>query len=147
MADAKIEVKVGEVSFHGEGSQEWLEKQLDKIIGKAEALLKLSQVHSIHKDKDNSSQQPKTGRNLAQFIKDYNLNKPMEIFLATAIWLTIEKGQDRMTPRAISQALKAANQKRLSNPSVFLKQNVNKGFCEMDGKNFFVTEQGKEQYS
>ena len=147
MSDAKIEVKVGEISFHGEGSQEWLEKQLDKIIGKAEVLLKISQVHSTHKDEHNASQLTKTGKNLAQFIKDHSLSKPIDIFLATAIWLTIEKRQDRMTSKAISDALKAANQKKLSNPSQFLKQNVNKGFCELDGKTFFVTEQGKEKYS
>jgi hypothetical protein len=32
MADAKIEIKVGSVSFSGEGDGKWLSEQLDKVI-------------------------------------------------------------------------------------------------------------------
>ena len=145
MSDAKIDIKVGEISFHGEGSQEWLEKQLDKIINKSEALLEISHVNPPLKDQTDSSIKSNS-ENLAQFIKNNNVTRTIDIFLAAAIWVT-SKGQDKLTPKDVTAALRTANQKKLSNASVFLKQNIQKGFCEMDGKSFFVTEQGKAQYS
>jgi hypothetical protein len=41
MSDSKIQVKVGIVEFSGEGNQEWLSKQLDKILEKVPELLKI----------------------------------------------------------------------------------------------------------
>ncbi len=146
MSDAKIDVKVGEISFHGEGSQEWLEKQLDKIIGKAEVLMKLSQIHFSTGKSEGTPKTLTDVGNLSQFIKDKNATKNVDIFLATAIWLT-SKGQDKLTPKDVSDALKSAKQKKLNNPSLTLTQNISKGFCEKDGRQFFVTEQGKQQYS
>jgi hypothetical protein len=43
----------------------------------------------------------------------------------------------------VSKALNDANQKRLGNPAECLNQNVAKGYCEKDGKQFFVTDDGK----
>jgi hypothetical protein len=34
MADARLEIKAGHISFTGEGTEEWLAKQLDKVLGK-----------------------------------------------------------------------------------------------------------------
>ena len=34
MAEAKIEIKVGAVSFSGEGDGQWLSDQLDKVLEK-----------------------------------------------------------------------------------------------------------------
>jgi len=33
MSEAKIEIKVGQIEFSGQGEQEWVAKQLDKILG------------------------------------------------------------------------------------------------------------------
>lgn len=41
MSDSKIQVKVGIVEFAGEGNQDWLAKQLDKILEKVPELLKI----------------------------------------------------------------------------------------------------------
>jgi hypothetical protein len=41
MSESKIQVKVGIVEFSGEGEQEWLAKQLDKILEKVPELLKI----------------------------------------------------------------------------------------------------------
>jgi hypothetical protein len=41
MSDSKIQVKVGIVEFSGEGEQEWLAAQLDKILEKVPELLKI----------------------------------------------------------------------------------------------------------
>ncbi len=35
MGQAKIDFKVGSIQFSAEGEQEWIAKQLDKIISKA----------------------------------------------------------------------------------------------------------------
>lgn len=43
----------------------------------------------------------------------------------------------------VTKALKDSNQTRLGNPSDSLNQNVTKGYCEKDGKEFYVTEEGK----
>jgi len=40
MSDTKIEIKIGEISFSGEGNQDWLSGQLDKILDKASELNK-----------------------------------------------------------------------------------------------------------
>lgn len=38
MGDVKIQLKLGAVEFSGEGDQDWLAKQLDKILEKAPKL-------------------------------------------------------------------------------------------------------------
>jgi hypothetical protein len=38
MTDGKIGFKIGEIEFTGEGAQEWLSQQLDKILDKAAEL-------------------------------------------------------------------------------------------------------------
>ena len=36
MSDAKIDIKIGQIQFSGQGEQDWVAKQLDKIIAQAE---------------------------------------------------------------------------------------------------------------
>ncbi len=47
MSESKVHVKVGVVEFSGEGEQEWLAKQLDKILEKIPELLKLKSRYRI----------------------------------------------------------------------------------------------------
>jgi len=42
MSDSKINIKVGIVEFSGEGNQDWLATQLDKILSKVPSCLKLN---------------------------------------------------------------------------------------------------------
>jgi len=42
MGESKIEIKIGQISFSGEGEQDWVAKQLDKILGQAEKLIHLA---------------------------------------------------------------------------------------------------------
>ena len=63
--------------------------------------------------------------------------------MATAAWLEA-KGQNRLATKDISSALKNASQSRLANASDALAKNVGKGYCEKEGKQFFVTQEGKE---
>jgi hypothetical protein len=58
------------------------------------------------------------------------------------VWLEA-KGQKRIQTVDVTKALKEANQTRIGNPADSLNKNVSKGHCEKDGKQFFVTDDGK----
>ena len=45
MSDSKIQIKIGIVEFSGEGNQDWLARQLDKILEKVPELLKIGGVN------------------------------------------------------------------------------------------------------
>ena len=150
MSEAKIEIMIGEIKFSGEGDQKWLSEQLDKILSKAEELIKIVPPKSKGAD-DNISPADLSRHNeiakksLANFLKlknaETNQNRK---FLATAVWLEA-KGKKRVATADVTSALSDANQKKLGNASENLNQNVNKGFCEKDGKQFYVTEEGKQE--
>jgi len=63
--------------------------------------------------------------------------------LATAEWLH-RKGHKNITTRDVAKALQDNHQKRLGNPADCLNKNVSKGHCEKIGKEFFVTDDGRE---
>jgi hypothetical protein len=80
---------------------------------------------------------------LVAFLKEKNATtKQGRKFLATAVWLEA-KGKNRLVTGDIIKALKESNQTRLGNASRCLSDNISAGFCERDGKEFFVTEGGK----
>lgn len=151
MSEAKIQFKLGSIEFSGEGEKEWISQQLDKILQQAPELLKIVPSSVITTTPSSSAtghhpmvadpviaQQP-----LATFLKAKNATvTQVKKFLATAIWLEA-KGKSRMTTTDVTQALKASNQTRIGNPADCLNQNITKGYCEKDGNQFFVTEEGK----
>lgn len=147
MADAKIEIKVGAVSFSGEGDGKWLSEQLDKVI---EKLPQLANVVPAEPEGGGSGAQQRLARkgnvgNLAAYLKAKTATgNQVKKFLATATWLHDSTRQDRVTTGEVKKALKDSNQVKLTNAANCLNQNVTKGFCEKDGKNgFFVTENGR----
>ncbi len=42
MSESKIEIKIGEITFSGEGDKVWLSEQLDKILDNAKELIRLA---------------------------------------------------------------------------------------------------------
>ncbi len=145
MTDAKIQIKVGAIEFMGEGDKDWLAAQLDKLLEK----VNLSAAHTGGKQQGDGDHNPMAadpaiaGQPLATFLKAHNASRKQVLkFLATAVWLEA-KGKKRLTPAEVAKALKESNQTKLANPSDCLNKNVNKGYCEKDGKEFFVTEGGK----
>ena len=146
----KIDFTVGGISFSGEGEEAWLASQLDKIIEKAPSLLVVAPVPEVSGEgKEAAKQEPMkqdpniAGLTLSNFLKEKNSTRnQMSKFLATAVWLEA-KGKTRIATSDIVQALKDANQSRLANASDLLAKNVTKGYCERDGKEFFVTTEGK----
>jgi len=154
MSEAKIEIKIGEVRFSGEGDQEWLTKQLDKILAKAADLIKLapapqpSAQHNAltqHQAADPSNLSKIANQTLVAFLKSKNATTAqVDKFLATAIWVEAKENKNRIKTSDVSNALSKASQAKLNNPADKLNQNVGKGYCEKDGKDFFVTQEGKE---
>lgn len=146
MADAKIQFKLGAIEFTGEGEKDWIAQQLDKILEKAPNLVALVPAKAAgegggHKPMGTDPQI--AGKTLPVFLREKNAtSNQVKKFLATAIWLEA-KGKQRMTTSDVTKALKDSNQTRLGNPSDKLNQNVTKGYCEKDGNEFYVTEEGK----
>ena len=144
MSDAKIEFKLGAITFAGEGEPKWLAEQLSIILDQAPNLLQIAPAqvtHTIDVPQEANTQEQQT-TTLANFLKSSNVGKNQNRrFLATAAWLR-SRGNDKPTTAEVSKALKENHQPKLSNPSHCLNQNVQKGFCEKDGKHFFVTPEG-----
>jgi len=153
MTTSKIEVSIGNFSFNGEGEAAWLSEQLDKILDRAESIVRLASqvtltssppVGQHHEPADFSQANDIANKTLVTFLKEKNAtSNQVEKFLATAAWLEA-KGQNRVSTKDVSAALKNASQKRLTNASDALAKNVSKGFCEKEGNQFFVTQEGKE---
>ena len=150
MGDSKIEIKIGQIQFSGQGEQEWIAKQLDKILAQAEKLIQLAPTPDgdesgdsdpAHKPmKADSAISKKT---LPAFLMEKGATtNQVKKFLATAVWLEA-KGKNRMTNKDVTEALRVSNQTKLKNAALCLIRNTSKGLCEKDGNQFFVTEAEK----
>ena len=148
MDNTKIEIRIGEIQFIGEGNPSWLEKQLDKILNKTELLSKIS---NAVKNKDNSASEPAieptikeiSSQPLVAFLRSKNATSNQVLkFLATSVWLE-SKGKKRLKTSDVTAALKDANQSRIGNPADCLGKNITKGLCEREGNEYFVTNEGK----
>ncbi|GAB5604370.1 hypothetical protein [Sideroxyarcus sp. TK5] len=155
MGQAKIEITIGQISFSGEGESSWLSEQLDKILERAENLMSLAPIPAIpaalgingasHEAANLSGHAEISSKPLAIWLKEKGADTNQNLkFLATAIWLE-SKGQNRLQTKDVTSALGTANQKRLGNAAENLNQNVKQGFCEKEGKQFYVTEEGKRK--
>ena len=147
MADAKIEIKAGGAEFSATGTPDWVTKQLDKFFDNASKIASISR--STPDDgggggKRNGQPDKTLGhKTLATHLKEKGAStNQTKKFLQTAIWLE-SKGKKEMTTADVTKALKDAHQSRLANPADCLNKNVNKGYCEKEGKQFYVTEEGR----
>lgn len=149
MSEAKVEFEIGNVRFSGTGDQEWLGQQLDKILNRAKEIVKLApvdknEIEDHTKNNSNCSDSEIAQKSLPVFLKEKDATKnQVKKFLVTSVWLH-EKGKNRLKTRDVSSALKESSQTKLSNPSDCLNSNVSKGYCEKDGTDFFVTQDGRE---
>lgn len=153
MDKAKIEIKVGMVEFNGEGEQDWLGKQLDKVLEKIPELLKIELVNPTIESQNTPTEADSTAvnslaesstapKNIVTFLKEKNsTTNQINKFLVTAVYLQLN-GKERVTTTDVAQILKSSNQSKLSNASDALNKNVGKGYCEKDGSQFFVTQEG-----
>lgn len=144
MAEAKIELTIGSVSFSGSGESDWLAQQLDKVL---EAAPRLGSVQSASTEGatgggSSTLSSPPTSETLASYIKSKGGESSQVVrFLATADWLK-RRGATALTTAAVTKALSDNQQKRLGNPADCLNKNVAKGYCEKSGDGFYVTPEG-----
>lgn len=152
MADSKLEIKVGSITFSGEGTGEWLSKQLDKVLAKIPELVAVApQENGRNGDGGGNTgsggHEPSSGRasgTLAAYLKATgSTSVQTRKFLATATWLHDSQDKKRITTKEVSDALNGHNQGKLKNASENLNQNVGKGHCVKDGRTFYVTPEGR----
>lgn len=158
MSQSKIEFRLGNIHFVGEGDKEWVTKQLDKIISKAPSLLNSERdleekysapakhvlTHSARETKANKSEvvavrNSGSAKDLTQFIQANKAGANQRLkFLATAIWLN-KNGKSNLVTRDVTNALKASRVPALINPSQYLTQNVKQGYLKKSGNHFLLT--------
>ena len=152
MADSKIEIKVGSITFSGEGDGDWLSKQLDKVLAKIPELAALAPAETPGNGNNNGGSEldspgAKSGKasgTLAAYLKSTSsTSNQVRKFLATVAWLHDNEGKNRVTTKDVSSALNSHNQGKLTNAANSLNQNVGKGHCVKDGKTFYVTTEGR----
>lgn len=143
MGNSKIKLKIGAICFQAEGTEVWLNQQMDKFIGNVEQISNAAPPIDLPNSKQTGSNKPDKNFNssLKKHIDDKNVSSQNDRFLATADWLR-RKGSQSLDTKSISKALKDNQQSKLSNPSDCLNQNVGKGFCEKTSNGFFITPEG-----
>lgn len=128
-------------TFTGDAEAAWLEKQLDKFL-----------AHAKNSPPEDFSTESKSGQTktkfhkaketLSAYLKSSSVaTNQVKKFLATACWLT-EAGNKRPSTGDVAKALSGNQQGKLGNPTECLNQNVKKGLCVKEGKQFYVTEEG-----
>lgn len=154
MPNAKIEFTLGTITFSAEAEETWVSDQLDKILQRAPDLIKIApQTTAINQPASTLSRRPSalsddpiSSQTLPGFIRAKNARSGFKKFLATSIWLHA-KGTTRLSTTDVNKALRDSNQSSLSNASDSLSNNVSKGYIEKDGRQFFVTDEGRESLS
>jgi len=167
MSQSKIEFRLGDMHFIGEGEKEWVTKQLDKIINKAPSLLgsgRSSETYTLSSEPVSASRKASgksapakkatavkslstlkstvSAKDLYPFIQAKKAGSNQRVkFLATALWLT-KNGKSNLVTRDISKALKDAKVPSLINPSQYLNQNVKQGYLKRSGDHFSLTKKG-----
>ena len=138
----RIQLSIGNMSFDGEGDQDWLDQHIHRLLeafGQSQAS---SSVSAVNATSDSIDRQSAPTESLASYIKSKGGDvAQIQRFLATAGWLN-RRGKENLTTSLISKALQENQQKRLGNPSDSLNKNVAQGYCEKKGKEFFITPEG-----
>lgn len=141
MTNSKIDIKVGAISFAGEGDQAWLAEQLEKVLKAAPEISRSPALSKATQFSGNATDE-KFSTPLAAYIREKGGDdNQVDRFLITADWLR-RRGEQQLTTSAVSKALRDNQQKRLANPADSLNKNVSKGYCEKDSNGFFITPDG-----
>ncbi len=142
---AKIELAIGNLRFSGEGDQDWLEQQINKLIDMAPQMEIAPPSDSLVSNSEPRQNNPVSTESLATYLKAKDGDsKQVQRFLATAGWLW-GRGERTLTTHAVTKALQDNQQKRLSNSAECLNRNVARGFCEKTKGGFFITSEGWRQ--
>ena len=152
MADSKIEIKVGSITFSGEGDGDWLSKQLDKVLAKIPELAAVAPPETSGNGNNGANPPLNTGAqpgqasgSLAAFLKTANADESQSRkFLATSVWLQDVEQKNRLITSDVTGALSKHKQGKLTNASNCLAENAKRGHCVREGKQFYVANEGRE---
>ncbi|WP_183577862.1 hypothetical protein HDF18_10525 [Mucilaginibacter sp. X5P1] len=113
MSDSKIQIKVGIVEFSGEGNQDWLAKQLDKILEKIPELLKLDVISPQKPIDQNTSVNDISGKttlglSLLNIAGKLNCKSGGDLAIAAAAFLHFAEGKAAFSRDEISSTMKKA---------------------------------------
>lgn len=163
MANGRLEFKIGNIEFIGEGEQTWVTEQMEKMLERIPELTKHSDVLKVpattaptvspnkstaintsYSQPQSAAPQRAIPENLATFLRKKDcVDKQRRKFLGTAVWLQLN-GQSIIKTKEVTDALKNARQIKITNPSHQLNQNISQGFCQKEGNGFYVTPEGVE---
>ena len=161
MANGRLEFKIGKIEFVGEGEQDWVTEQLEKMLERIPGLTKQNNAISLNTESAKSvnplesgqtttnytPSQPTTSpkaisENLSTFLRKKDcVDKQRRKFLGAAVWLQL-KGKSIIKTKEVTDELKIARQIKITNPSHQLNQNISQGFCQKEGNGFYVTPEG-----
>lgn len=140
-ARGRVELKIGSMSFIGEGSQDWLDGQISKLLEAVGAQQNASTNNLGGPSSEATQERAPNNETLASYLKAKGGDtRQVQRFLATAGWL--KRRGDSLTTSNVVRALKENQQKRLGNPPDCLNQNVAKGFIEKTADGFLLTLEG-----
>src|SRR5258708_8407814 len=127
MNETKIQIKIGGIEFLGEGNQDWLTTQFDKVLDRIPELAKIGlTISSPSANPGKTSPGIEDGskadsenipRNLVKFLKEKDaIAKQVRKFLPTPAFLQLN-GKNRVNTEDVTETLTPANQTRIANAS------------------------------
>lgn len=143
----KLDVRIGKVKFKGEGDQEWLAEQLERVVKAAPDMADapVDEIGGDGDEVDTNDRGEGFTTSLAAYIRSKGAEGNQTLrFLVTANWLR-KRGTSVLTASAVAKALSDNHQSRLANPADCLNKNVSKGFCEKNKDGFFITPEGLKE--
>ena len=174
MAQSKIEFKLGDLHFVGEGDKTWVTQQLDKIINKAPSLLNTgagvedenstTKYYSKAGNKTSWTSTGKRGRKKSKQsiptpqvagVRSAAQSKELSSFIkskaasnqrAKFLAAAIWLNKKGNNQVVTRDVTKALKDARISliNPSQYLNQNVKQGYLRKSGDGFVPTKKGVE---
>ena len=134
----KVRIKIGAVEIEYDGPEAFLEKKLPDLVSQLSSM-----AETVDSPGDTATSGVVSPGTLPALLKAKNVSSNQnKRFLATAEWLHL-KGVKQIKTGDVVEALRENHQSKLGNPSQCLNSNVSSGFCEKVGKEFFVTDDGR----
>ncbi|HUV16143.1 MAG TPA: hypothetical protein VMW28_06230 [Pelolinea sp.] len=142
---AKLKIKYGLFELDYEGNTSYMVNHIPKLI--STLIASSDQIPSTLKSENESASINLSNADigtLAKFMNDRNISSQNDRFLTTALWITLKDCKSRLKTVDVTTALRINQQKKLGNASDCLNQNISKGYCEKDGSEFYITQEGKK---
>ena len=104
MADAKIQLNIGDIQFSGEGDSKWLDVQVEKILKLAGGEQKASPRQTSKGAGGSSAKMGSVNQTLPAFLREKNATtNQTRKFLATGIWIHDVKQKPRLKPGDVAK--------------------------------------------